>query len=393
MTKKRHIAFVANSSWYIYNLRIGIIRALQKVGVEVTVIAPKDSYTPKLLAANCHFIPLKMDNKSVNPLKDIGLCYRFLRIFRKHSFDYIFTYTIKPNIYGAIAAKFCNTGNTTILSGRGYSALEKGGLNFLVEKLYKLSIRFSQQIWFVNRDDFQHFTESKLVQPEKCKLLPGEGVDTEYFAPRERINDDTITFLFSGRLIWSKGVGYYINAAKYIQQKYPHTCFKLLGYFGVQNPDAIQEKQIEQWNESGIIDYLGFTQDVRPFLAKTDCFVLPSYYGEGTPRSLLEATSMEIPIITTDSVGCREIVKNKVNGFLCKPKDEMDLINKIELFLSLTVAERLEMGRIGRVMAIANFDEKLVIQHYLELILAKKKGNYSGTFFTKTLTLLCHIRF
>lgn len=373
MSEKK-VAFVANSSWYIYNLRLGVIKALQQSRVQVTVIAPSDAYTPKLLANDCHFISLKMDNKGVNPLRDLALFHRFYKIFKTNFFDYVFTYTIKPNIYGAVAANLCKINNTIILSGRGYSFLRDSWLNYLVRKLYQFSTRFSQQIWFVNSDDRALFIQSKLVKPEKCKLLPGEGINTAHFIPRaKKYNCETINFLFSGRLIWSKGVGLYIEAAEYIQKKYPSTKFVLLGYFGVQNPDAVSEKQIEAWHESGIVDYQGFTHDVRPFLANTDCFVLPSYYGEGTPRSLLEAASMEIPIITTNSVGCREVVKHGVNGFLCTPKSKESLIEKMELFLSQTEEKRLDMGRMGRLMAKEHFHEKYVIKHYLELITGKKQ--------------------
>ena len=297
--------------------------------------------------------------------------FQYRQIFKHHSFDYVFTYTVKPNVYASIAASFNKLPTISVVSGRGYSYVRNGWLNKLVKRLYRFAIKYNEQVWFVNKDDLQFFVDEKLVEKNKTQLLPGEGVNTKYFSRVNYSNhnkNDTMNFLFSGRLIWSKGLNHYIEAAKYIQQKYPNTRFNLLGYFGVQNPDAIAIEQIEAWQTAGIVKYEGFTDDVRPFLAKTDCFILPSYYGEGTPRSLLEAASMEIPIITTDSVGCKEVVKNGVNGYLCQPKETKDLIDKIEQFIQLSWQERLDMGKNGRIIVKQLFDEQLVVPYYLDLL-------------------------
>ncbi|MEM8526430.1 MAG: glycosyltransferase family 4 protein [Bacteroidota bacterium] len=367
--KSKRIAFVSNTSWYIYNLRLGVIRHLKELGYEILVISPEDTYTHYLISEGYHYIHVKTDNKGRSLLRDFLYFFRLLKIYRTYQPDFIFHYTIKPNIYGALAAKITNIPSIAVVSGAGYTFLKYGILNHFSVLLYRFAMQYAREVWFVNKDDVEEFVAKRIVEQGKVKLLPGEGVNTQHFQPKGRITQTYHKiFLLSARLIWDKGIGIYIDAAKIIKQKYPNTQFNLLGFTDVQNPNSISASQIYEWHEKGYIRYLGKTEDVRPYIADCSCFVLPSYYREGVPRSLLEAAAMAKPIITTDNVGCREVVKNGHNGFLCKVKDVNDLVEKMEKIILTPPAHLEKMGQNGRQMITRQFDEHLVIKEYVQTL-------------------------
>ncbi|MEM1324693.1 MAG: glycosyltransferase family 4 protein [Bacteroidota bacterium] len=370
MTKKR-IAFVANTSWYIYNLRIGVIRALQAKGYEIVSIAPTDSYTHYLISEGIEHHSIPIDNKGRNFIKDIKYLWRLAKMYKSLHLDFIFHYTIKPNIYGSLAARWCGLRSVAIVSGAGYTFIRRNWLYDVTILLYRFAMTFAKETWFVNRDDLSEFLDKKIVKPEKTKLLPGEGIDTTHFSPQPPSTlHEGIRFLLSARLIWDKGVGEYVAAAKQIKAEFPNTTFQLLGFLDVENPTAIGSEQIYKWQREGNIQYLGKTEDVRPYVADCDCFVLPSYYREGTPRSLLEAAAMAKPIITTDNVGCREVVRDGYNGYLCERRSVDDLVEKMRQMIQLSAAERRAMGKRGRAFIVKHFDEQLVIAYYLEVLKA-----------------------
>lgn len=367
--KNKSIALVANSCWYIYNLRLGVITALQKANYTITVIAPHDDFTEKLVHENCLVITVNLNCKGMNPIEDISYCFKLMQLYRRHKFSHIFHFTIKPNIYGSIAAAFLNIDSTTIISGLGYPFTRKGLFYYFIQLLYFMANSAADEIWFVNQDDKNLFEKKRIVNANKTQLLPGEGINIQHFTrvrPYGNHDNTPIHFLFSGRLIWSKGVGEFVKAARIIKNKYPETVFSILGYLHVNNRDAISADTIASWQQEGVINYLGSTNDVRPYLESASCLILPSYYGEGVPRSLLEAACMEVPIIATDHVGCREVVKCGFNGFLCQKRDVMDLVKKIEDFLSIEAVSRRRLGENGRKFMIDKFDESFVVSYYLK---------------------------
>lgn len=371
MEKKITAAFVANTSWYIYNLRMGVIRKLKERGYHILVIAPKDNYTHYIISEGYHHIDVQVDNKGRSIFSDLRYLRKLITIYRTYQVDFIFHYTIKPNIYGSIATRIAGKKSISVVSGAGYTFIKKNALHYLSIFLYRLSLQFAEEVWFVNKDDQREFIERGITTAEKTKRLAGEGVNIQHFAPafpfqeRER---KTVKFLLSARLIWDKGIGVFVEAAQIIKQQYPEVEFALLGFLDVDNPSAISSEEIYNWHKKGYINYLGETEDVRPYIEDADCFVLPSYYREGTPRSLLEAAAMAKPIITTDNIGCREIVKDGYNGLLCKKKDAVDLAEKMEIILKMSTQERRQMGLNGRKRIIKHFDESLVIACYIEVL-------------------------
>ncbi|MFN3471860.1 MAG: glycosyltransferase family 4 protein, partial [Aquificaceae bacterium] len=224
---------------------------------------------------------------------------------------------------------------------------------------------------FLNPDDKELFLKKGLIREEKAVIIKGEGINTEFFNPKvcQEKEKDTFIFLMVSRLLWDKGVGEFVSAGRLLKEAYKEKIeLWLLGPIDKGNPSSVSEEDIKKWEEEGIIKYLGTTQDVRPFICQADCVVLPSYYREGIPRSLLEAMAMERPIITTDSPGCREVCKDGENGFLVKPRDVESLFRAMERMYRLSGEERESMGRLGRKLAVDEFSEEKVIRDYLEII-------------------------
>ena len=241
----------------------------------------------------------------------------------------------------------------------------------LVRWLYRMALAHSAKVFFQNRDDRQLFVAGGLVRSEVTELLPGSGIDLTKFAvtPLAAINGAAgkFRFLLIARMLVDKGVGEYVEAARLLRQRYPQLECCLLGFVDVQNPAAVSRAQMDAWVSQGYVKYLGVSDDVRTEIAAADCIVLPSY-REGTPRTLLEAAAMGRPVIATDAVGCRDVVDDGQNGYLCKVRDAADLAEKMERMLNLTPEQRQQMGLYGRLKMGREFDEQIVIKKYLDAI-------------------------
>lgn len=363
------VLIALNTTWNLVNFRAGLIRALLAAGHEVTAVAPPDGFVPQLLALGCRYVPLPMDNKGTHPGRDSLLYLRFLRLMRQERPDAFLGYTVKPNIYGSLAAHLLGIPVINNIAGLGAVFISKSWLTTLVKVLYRLALSRSSNVFFQNRDDAALFLSAGLVRPEIVGFVPGSGVDIERFAPQENSGGKGagMRFLLIARMLWDKGVGEYVAAARQIRRIHPDAEFSLLGFLDVQNPAAIARNQMDAWVAEGAIRYLGETDDPRPFIAAADCIVLPSY-REGTPRTLLEAAAMAKPIVTTDAVGCREVVEDGRTGFLCQPRNAEDLAAALLRFMALPAEVRHEMGRQGRDKIVRQFDERIVIGKYLDAI-------------------------
>lgn len=365
------IIICLNTAWNLLNFRAGLIRSLVAAGHEVVAVAPKDKYAASLNALGCRFVPLHMENGGTNPLKDALLTWRFLRLFIDERPDVYLGYTIKPNVYGSIVAHLLRIPVINNIAGLGIVFGKSGFLQKVVRALYRLALLRSAKVFFQNSDDRHLFIKGAIVRAELTDLLPGSGVDLNRFVPTAipctKSSTGKFRFLLISRMLWEKGVGEFSDAAKLVRFNWPQTEFCLLGFLDVQNPDAISRTEMDSLVAAGI-NYLGTSDDVRVEIAKADCIVLPSYYREGTPRTLLEAAAMGRPIITTDAVGCREVVEDGVNGYLCKMRDAKDLAAKMHQMLCLPAEQLTEMGLRGRAKMQADFDEKIVIKKYLVAI-------------------------
>ena len=361
------VMIVLNTAWNLVNFRIGLIRALVATGYEVVAVAPSDKYADGLAALGCRFIHVPMDNNGINPAKDFLLLWRLFCLLRTERPNVYLGYTIKPNIYGSLAAHALGIPVINNIAGLGTVFIRGGWLSLLVKGLYRLALSRSQKVFFQNNDDRQLFIANRLVHEGVIDLLPGSGIDLIKFPSTPLTVNVPVRFLLIARMLWDKGVGEFVDAARLLKQQGVSADFCLLGMLDPQNPVAISRQQMNTWAAEGVVNYLGVNDNVRVEIAQADCIVLPSY-REGTPRALLEAAAMARPIVTTDSVGCRNVVDDGINGYLCKPKSSSDLADKMLRILSMSHNEREVMGLRGREKVEREFDEKIVIRRYLEAI-------------------------
>jgi glycosyltransferase involved in cell wall biosynthesis len=363
----KKIVICLNTSWNIYNFRLNLARALKEHGYHVILVAPYDEYSDRL-KEEFEYYDIYMNNKGTNPKEDLKTLIAFYKLYKKIAPDVVLHYTIKPNIYGNIVCKFLGVKVINNVSGLGTVFIKESMVTKLVKWLYKYAFTSSSKVFFQNGDDRDLFLKYDLVSYQQCGVLPGSGIDTQKFKPVESFKKDNIfRFLLISRMLWDKGIGEYIEAIKLLQYKYKNVEFQLLGSLDASNNTAISKKQMQIWVDSKYVSYLGVTDDVKTFIANADCVVLPSY-REGTPRTLLESASMEKPIVTTNVVGCKEVVDNGVNGYFCEVKNAQDLAQKMEMILCLSQKDRISMGQEGRKKMINEFEESIVIGKYLEAI-------------------------
>lgn len=363
------IALSINASWNIFNFRAGLIRALREAGYEVVALSPPDAWAPRLAELGAAHVPVSMDSAGVSPLRDLALLARYRRVLKRVRPDVFLGYTAKPNVWGSLAAQSLGIPVINNVSGLGTAFIRRGPLTAIVANLYRAAFRRSATVFFQNPEDRDLFVARRIVDPAKAALLPGSGVDIERFAPRPRARAEGggLVFLMAARLLWDKGVGEYVEAARLVRREFPQARFRLLGFLDVANRTAVPRAEVEAWAAEGLIDYLGHSEDVRPFLAEADCVVLPSY-REGLPRVLLEAAAMGRPLIATDVPGCRHVAEEGVSGFLCAARDARSLAEAMLKMIALAPERRSAMGAAARARVEAEFDERLVAARYLKSI-------------------------
>ena len=373
--KNKRIVIVANTTWNIYNFRLNIIRKLIAEGNEIVVMAPVDKFiTYTETMREVIHIPIRhLSRDSVNPIKDLRLLIELISHYRALRPDLILHYTIKPNIYGGIAAMLLRIPSVAIVTGLGYSMMHGGWLNFITRTLYKITLPFHRKVIFENSDDKTLFEKQKLITPEKSYSIKGCGVDTTLFSPNGAVRQPgKITFSFIGRLLYDKGVKEFIEAAHIVRSEHPDVQFWLIGELDKENPSSIRNEDLVKWIRDPSIYYHGATDNVRKYLERSDCIVLPSY-REGMPRIIMEAMAMERPVITTDTAGCRETIDHNVSGYLVEVKNSIALADAMKAFLSLPEPQRIQMGKAGREKVLREFDDQIIANQLFELI----NGNLS----------------
>lgn len=368
------IAMSANDSWAILNYRRGLIAALQADGYRIAVLAPDGPLTPAIRALGADFRAVPMAARGTSPIGDLMTLIGYRRALRALRPAAYLGFTIKPNIYGSMAARSLSIPVINNITGLGVAFDRQGLLNRLVRRLYQVALGGSATVFFQNRDDRDLFVGQGLVRPGQAKLLPGSGVDTDHFAPRTRAGGP-LTFLFAARLLWTKGVREFVEAARLLKGRGENLRFRILGPVEPPGGNAVAREDLEGWQAEGLVEYRGARDDVRPEIAEADCVVLPSYYREGVPRILLEAAAMGVPVIAADSIGCREAVVDGKTGFLCAQRSVSSLADAMDRIADLAPEERRALGEAGRARMIVEFAEPLVHRAYREaLIGALRQG-------------------
>ena len=357
----KKVLILANNDVGLYKFRKELIEELLK-DYEVYISLPYGNFVNDLINIGCNFIDTTIDRRGINPINDLKLICQYKRLVKKICPDIILSYTIKPNIYGAYVAKKRNIPVFANITGLG-SAVENGGLlQKITVLMYKFAFSKIQTVFFQNKENMQFF-EDKKIAVGKHKLLPGSGVNLQHFKPLKYPDDKTTEFVFISRIMKEKGIDQYLEAAKYIRNKYPNTRFHICGFCEEDYEDILKEYQ-----NQGIIIYHGLLDDVRKILKITHCTIHPTYYPEGMSNVLLESCACARPIITTDRSGCKEIVDNGVNGYIVKQKDSRDLIDKIEKFLNLSYEDKKSMGLYARNKVESEFDRNIVVNIYKQIL-------------------------
>ncbi len=359
------VAVVINTAWNIYNFRRGIITSFIEQGHRVLAIAPKDEYVAHLEQLGCEFVPLPMQVSGINPLADFLLLIRFLNIVRKKKPEVLLTYTIKPNIYGSIVARLTNTPIICNISGLGTTFIARSLVSKIAIGLYRISVRHASHVFFQNDEDQRLFLDHVPLKGT-TSLLNGSGVNLEQFQPVGVENPHPI-FLMIGRPMVEKGVYEYVEAAQLVRERYPEAIFQLIGRWDKGDKRSATEQEMSAWQRNKVIHYLGTSDAIDHVIAKADAIVLPSY-REGTPRTLLEGGAMGKPLIATDVPGCRHVVVDGFNGFLCQAKSATSLAQAIIKYIQLPQEEKVSMGQKSRKHIEEKFDEQLVIAEYHRVV-------------------------
>ncbi|MEF2093906.1 glycosyltransferase family 4 protein [Bacillus sp. CFBP9009] len=355
------ILILANNDVGLYKFRKELIKELVKEN-EVYISLPNGEFISELIELGCKFIDTAINRRGTNPITDLKLILNYRRIIKDIKPDLVLTYTIKPNVYGGLACRMSGITSIANITGLG-SAVENGGiLQKITLFLYKVSLKKAKCVFFQNKENEEFILKKKIISGNH-RLIPGSGVNLDYYSLLDYPSDKTINFLFIARVMKEKGIDQYLEAADYIRGKYPNTVFHILGFC----EDAYEDK-LKEMQAKGIIKYHGMQSDVREYHKISHCTIHPTYYPEGMSNVLLESAACGRPVITTDRAGCREIVDNGVNGYVIKQQDTQDLIEKIEKFIDLVQKDKIQMGLAGRTKAEKEFNRQIVVDAYKEEI-------------------------
>lgn len=369
--QKKTVLFLVNHDVVIYNFRLELVERLIADGHEVHISSPYGERIDDLVKLGAIYHEIKIARHGTNPVTDGVLIWNYIKLLKQVKPNIVFSYTIKPNIYGGIACRLMNVPQVANVTGLG-TAVENPGLTQKITlALYRFAFKKIQRIFFQNTENRQFFIDHNLFT-DKHGLLPGSGVNPERFAPLPYPDEtDGIHFVFISRIMREKGIEQYLDAAAHFKGCHPERSesgvegsklhFHICGFC-----EGEYQGKLDEYTKNGVVIYHGMVRDVREILAKTHCTIHPSFYPEGISNVLLESCACARPIITTDRSGCREVVEDGVNGFVVKQRDSEDLIHKVEKFLALTHEQKMQMGLAGRAKVEREYDRQVVVDAYLK---------------------------
>lgn len=361
------IIILENTFYTVLSLRMEILFFLRKNSYEVIILStgPSEDFE-KLSSFGFHCIDV--GSVILNPIKALAFILALMRNIRKISPLAICSFTIRPNIFGSIVARVLRIPIISNVTGTGPLTESNSVVYKIIRLLYKFAFSKNKTVFFQNEDDMHFFLQNSYVSSSQAKLLPGSGVDTDHYAPREK-TESNFSFLLISRLIRDKGVMEFVHAAKVVKKNHPEIDFKILGPFWTQSisKNTLTMGDLDPYIQNNIVNYLGYTLDVRPHIAEADCIVLPSY-REGCANVLMQAASMSKPLIATDVTGCRNLINDQDSGYICKVKSTGDLAEKLIKMYSISAEKRKNMGKNGREKMIKEYQKKIVFEAYLNEI-------------------------
>lgn len=365
-TKGQHILLSAHVCSHVALFRQPLITELLRRGHRITILAEVDEFIGFIHQyPTVNFIPVKKLNRgSINPLYNLQFTHELYSIYRSVRPDLIIHFTIKPNIFGSIAARALGIKSVAVISGLGTPFAKKGWLKTAVKKLYRFALQFSALIISENREDAEYLKTEGIVPAKKLKSVSGCGVNFNHFKPtNQRKKSNRIVFTFIGRMIYDKGIREFAEASKMLMKENGEVECQMVGQLDPKSTTAVDADELAKWAKA--IKYIGFIRDIRTILAGTDCVVLPSY-REAISKVVQEAFAMAIPVITTDAPGGRECVTDGENGLLARLGDVEDLYEKMKFFASMSEEDRIAMGERGRSYALKNFDQDKIVGIFID---------------------------
>lgn len=358
---EKRVLILSNHFITLYNFRKELINRLVEDGNEVFISIPRASDNSFFSNIGCKIIETPIDRRGVNPIKDFGLIINYIKIMRKLKPDIIFSYTIKPNVYGGIASYITKNKQISNITGTGATFLKKNAVSTIVKILYKLSIKKSYKVFFQNSGDRDFFVENRLVK-NNYAILPGSGVNLEQYKVKDLPSKDGLNFIFIGRVMELKGIEQYLECAKSIKEKYSNTSFYIAGFIEEEKYKVM----IEEYSAKEVVVFLGFQKDIKSWIEKCHCTILPSHGGEGIPNVLLESAAMGRICIATKINGSMDVIDDGKTGYLFEIGNAQDLIDKVENLIALDFEVQMQMGIAGRKKVEKEFNRQIVIQKYLD---------------------------
>lgn len=364
------ILFADNTLWGLVNFRGEVIRHFLMQGDDVVLVAPEkeDEQMRTAIPKGVRYVPVSMGRTSMNPVNDLKYFFQMMRVLHREKPDYVFNYTIKPNIYGTLAARLLGVHSTAMMAGLGYIFINDNVLTRMARALYRFGLRFTEHLLVLNRYNAQLVEKNRMCPMHKVILLEGgEGINLSNYEVTDNASAAT-TFLYIGRILWDKGYEELSQAARIVKQKHPDVRVELLGSMDPNYPKNVPAERVKADESDGILSYIGFTSDMASVYQRKGIVVVLPSYSEGMNRALMEACASGKPIITTDIPGCREAVDEGCNGYLVPPRDAEALAQAMLRFIDLDKQQKAEFSAASRRKAESTFDVEKVIRVYDDIV-------------------------
>jgi len=358
---KKRILFLANHFITLFSFRRELIQQLVNSGYDVYLSIPTDDQNCFFADMGCTILETNMSRRGMNPLQDFKLVLQYRKMLRRVKPNIVFSYTVKPNIYGCLASHCLGYRQICNVTGTGATFLKESILSKIVRMLYRFSFRKAYKVFFQNAGDRDYFLKYGLVK-SNYHMLPGSGVNLDQHIFSEIPPDDIVNFIFVGRVMGVKGIAQYLDCAKTIRQDRPNTCFYIAGF----HEEEKYQKMVEEYHKAGYVNYIGFQKNIDEWIERCHCTILPSLGGEGVPNVLLESAAVGRACIASDISGSRDVIDDGVTGYLFETGSSQSLIEKVNRFLELPLEEKRAMGRAGRRKVEQSFDRKIVMDRYQE---------------------------